>query len=290
MPHIWLRMKRSACIICSCMNSFMAHLRIYRTGAIQTLWPCSLQLWSSRPLWPQSAGQGGCTHTAFCLFIPAVLWNGSTPAKTWPTPGVNDYKVSTNGLRGRADLHHSPLFFVSVAERGWIRREVFLCRHANGPVFCCSGPSQLAHRAPCFAERKRSSSSVCHSNCNTALLLCLSPLLPLFFFAPTFGGINRRSSYFFPFSSWKILSLDWILSVNSFFVGKKESGVVKATRNLVWGNFVSPVFTWKSSINRSRNNPTVTSLEVCFTAQRCISQLHTETCQTQWGFTHSILL
>lgn len=39
---------------------------------------------------------------------------------------------------------------------------------------------------------------------------------------------------------------------------RKKRRVVKAKRDLVWSNFVSPVSTWKNSINRSKNSLTVT--------------------------------
>lgn len=177
MLHICRRMKRSACLICSCMNRFMTHLRIYVKRRSSRL---------SDP--PALIYQTALTTKS----TPRPAFSSQLCSKTaHPLPRVNDYKISTNGLRSRADLHHSLLFFVSVAETwDWIRREVFLCRYANGPVFCCSGPSQLAHRAPCSAERKRSSSSVCHSVTQHYSYVSLPHCLSFF----TFGGKNRQSS------------------------------------------------------------------------------------------------
>lgn len=173
--NIWQCIKRPAFKICSCMDTFMTHSWIYikqRTGSIQTLWTLQPQA-----LIVQTALTTKCrtrplhTHTVSSSFIPAVPRLNLTC--TLGKPAV------TNGLRSRAELYRSLSFPVSVAEPGWVRREVFLCHHVNRSVFCCSGLSQMAHRA--LRENSQASLSIIlqHSTALISFSLIASP-----FFCP----------------------------------------------------------------------------------------------------------
>lgn len=98
-------MKRSSCIICSCVNSFTAHASIYikqRTWGSCRL--CDPAASSSR-----SSSRPALNEAAVRTRRPALSSQLCSAVKPDPAPCVNHYKASTNGSRSRTDLHLSAL-------------------------------------------------------------------------------------------------------------------------------------------------------------------------------------